>query len=83
MALTTDGKLLLAANNAEDPPFATLFTQMATQPSSNVTKITKISVDPTIIPTGDGLSLEQPAWDPTDQAVLHIDPDHRQQSARM
>src|SRR5215468_1852637 len=26
MALTTDGKLLLAANNAEDPPFATLFT---------------------------------------------------------
>src|SRR5579884_3293905 len=25
MALTTDGKLLLAANNAEDPPFATLF----------------------------------------------------------
>src|SRR5262245_27937507 len=25
MALTTDGRLLLAANNAEDPPFATLF----------------------------------------------------------
>ena len=25
MALTTDGKLLLAANNAEDPPFGTLF----------------------------------------------------------
>jgi len=25
MALTTDGKLLIAANNAEDPPFATLF----------------------------------------------------------
>src|SRR5215831_15879203 len=25
MALTTDGKLLLGANNAEDPPFATLF----------------------------------------------------------
>jgi DNA-binding beta-propeller fold protein YncE len=30
MALTTDGKLLLAANNAEDPPFATLFARMAT-----------------------------------------------------
>src|SRR5262252_6171014 len=25
MALTTDGEILLAANNAEDPPFATLF----------------------------------------------------------
>src|ERR1700738_221339 len=25
MALTTDGRYLLAANNAEDPPFATLF----------------------------------------------------------
>src|SRR5262244_2981566 len=25
MDLTTDGKILLAANNAEDPPFATLF----------------------------------------------------------
>src|SRR5262249_58172919 len=25
MALTSNGKLLLAANNAEDPPFATLF----------------------------------------------------------
>src|SRR5690348_4924339 len=25
MALTSDGELLLAANNAEDPPFATLF----------------------------------------------------------
>ena len=30
MALTSDGKLLLAANNAEDPPFATLFTRTAT-----------------------------------------------------
>ena len=26
MALTTDGTLLIAANNAEDPPFSTLFT---------------------------------------------------------
>ena len=25
MALTTEGDLLLAANNAEDPPFGTLF----------------------------------------------------------
>ena len=65
MALTTDGKLLLAANNAEDPPFATLFTANGDAGVSNVTKITKITVDPTIIPTGSGLSMEQPTWEPS------------------
>jgi hypothetical protein len=64
MALTSDGKLLLAANNAEDPPFGTLFAANGDAAVSNVTKIIKITVDPTIIPTGAGLSLEQPAWDP-------------------
>jgi hypothetical protein len=67
MALTTDGKLLLAANNAEDPPFATLFSANGDNAVSNVSKIIKISVDPTIIPAGFGLSIEQPAWDPTTQ----------------
>jgi len=65
MALTTDGTLLLAANNAEDPPFATLFTANGDRPKSAVAIITKISVDSSIIPTGFGLSLEQPAWEPT------------------
>ena len=65
MALTQDGKLLIAANNAEDPPFATLFNANGDAATSNVTKITKITVDPSIIPTGAGLSLEQPTWDPT------------------
>src|SRR5215510_6690490 len=64
MALTTDGKLLLAANNAEDPPFATLFTANGDDGNSHVAKITKITVDPAIMPTGFGLSMEQPAWDP-------------------
>jgi hypothetical protein len=64
MALTTDGKVLLAANNAEDPPYATLFAANGDSPVSNVTAILKISVDPTIVPAGAGLSLEQPAWDP-------------------
>jgi hypothetical protein len=64
MALTTDGTLLLAANNAEDPPFATLFNANGDNPKSNVSIISKISVDPTIIPPGAGLSLEQPSWDP-------------------
>jgi hypothetical protein len=67
MALTTDGKLLLAANNAEDPPFATLFAANGDNAVSNVSKIIKISVDPAIIPAGAGLSLEQPAWDPKTQ----------------
>src|ERR1035437_10104472 len=65
MALTPDGKLLIAANNAEDPPFATLFNANGDAATSNVTKITKISVDASIIPAGHGLSLEQPTWDPT------------------
>jgi hypothetical protein len=67
MALTTDGTLLLAANNAEDPPFATLFAANGDNALSNVSKILKISVDPTIIPPGAGLSIEQPAWDPKTQ----------------
>jgi hypothetical protein len=65
MALTSDGKLLLAANNAEDPPFATLFTANGDSTTNHVAKIIKISADTTIIPTGAGLSMEQPAWDPT------------------
>jgi hypothetical protein len=56
--------LLIAANNAEDPPFATLYKANGDNPVSNVTKITKITVDPSIIPSGSGLSLEQPTWDP-------------------
>src|SRR5262249_45636178 len=53
------------ANNAEDPPFATLFAANGDDSVSHTTKIIKISVDPSIIPAGAGLSLEQPAWDPT------------------
>src|SRR5262249_51517767 len=67
MAITGDGELLIAANNAEDPPFATLFAANGDHPTSQVTKIIKITVDPTIIPAGAGLSIQQPAWDPTAQ----------------
>jgi hypothetical protein len=67
MALTTDGTLLLAANNAEDPPFATLFNANGDNNTSNVSKIIKITVDPTIIVPNFGQSIEQPAWDPTTQ----------------
>jgi hypothetical protein len=70
MALTTEGDLLIAANNAEDPPFATLFTANGDDPKSHVSIITKVSVDPTIIPAGAGLSLEQPAWDPKTRRFL-------------
>jgi hypothetical protein len=65
MALTTDGKLLLAANNAEDPPFATLFSANGDNKTNNTAIITQVTVDPTIIPPHKGLSIEQPAWDPT------------------
>lgn len=83
MALTTDGRVLLAANNAEDPPFATLFTANGDNPKSDVSVITKITVDPSILPSGPngcgtgvacGLSLEQPAWDPTTKRFFNSIP---------
>jgi hypothetical protein len=67
MALTTDGNLLIAANNAEDPPFATLFKANGDAPVSNVSAITKITVSNSLIVAGFGQSLEQPAWDPKTQ----------------
>lgn len=67
MALTTDGTLLLTANNAEDPPYATLFKACgdATSGNCNTTVFSKITVDTSLIPAGLGLSIEQPAWDPS------------------
>ena len=79
MALTTEGDLLLAANNAEDPPFGTLFAANGDDEDddhdghhakSHVKIITKITVDAAIMPTGFGLSLEQPAWDPKTKRFL-------------
>jgi hypothetical protein len=67
MAITGDGQLLIAANNAEDPPFATLFSANGDGAVTNTFIIIKITVDNTIIPKGFGLSLEQPAWDPKTQ----------------
>jgi hypothetical protein len=63
MALTSDGKLLIAANNAEDPPFATLFHANGNDDNNHTSIITRITVDPAIMPAGFGLSIEQPAWD--------------------
>jgi hypothetical protein len=65
MDLTTDGKLLLVANNAEDPPFGTLFHANGDAAVSNVSKIAKITVSTALLPAGQGLGIEQPAWDPT------------------
>jgi hypothetical protein len=64
MALTTDGRILIAANNAEDPPFATLFRANGDEDEDHTKILAHITVDPAIIPTGFGLSLEQPSWDP-------------------
>jgi hypothetical protein len=82
MALTTEGDLLLAANNAEDPPFGTLFAangdngddedddHSGHHAKSHVKIITKVTVDPAFIPPGFGLSIEQPAWDPKTRRFL-------------
>jgi hypothetical protein len=64
VAVTTDGGLLLGANNAEDPPFGTLFKTNGDGTTSAVSIITKITVDNAIIPKGFGLSIEQPTWEP-------------------
>jgi len=67
MALTTDGRYLLAANNADDPPFATLFKANGDDATNSVgpgSIIQKTLIDPTIVPQGFGLSIEQPTWDP-------------------
>jgi hypothetical protein len=67
MALTSDGKLLLVVNNAEDPPYGTLFAANGDGPASNVSIITKVTIDPTILPPGNGLGFEQSVWDPMTQ----------------
>jgi hypothetical protein len=64
MDLTTDGELLLAANNAEDPPFVTLFSANGDAAVSGVAALLTIKIDPAILPIGFGLAIEQPAWDP-------------------
>ncbi len=62
LAINRWGTQLLGANNADDPAFATLFN---TDPFCNraVSIIGKVSIDTTIMPTGFGLSMEQPFWD--------------------
>jgi hypothetical protein len=67
MSLTTDGKLLLAVNNADDPPFGTLFAANGDAATSNVTIITRVSIDTSIIPPGFGLGFEASIWDPVTQ----------------
>jgi len=67
MALTSDGELLLTANNAEDPPYGNLFAANGDRNHSSVLMLTKVTVDNTIVPAGAGLSIEQPTWDPTTQ----------------
>ena len=64
MALTTDGKLLIAANNAEDPPFGTLFRANGDAPTSSTAILSKVIISNDIVPKDAGLSIEQPAWEP-------------------
>jgi len=62
MALTADGELLLAINNAEDPPYGTLFAANGDRNHSSVRAISKITIDGTLFPGTPG--IEQPTWDP-------------------
>src|SRR6266581_2613886 len=62
MALTTDGELLLTVNNADDPPFATLFAANGDRNHSSVRELSHITIDPVLFPDTPG--IEQPTWDP-------------------
>src|SRR5262252_5589099 len=50
MALTTDGNLLLAANNADDPPFGTLFSANGDRMVSSVAILSQVMVSNAIVP---------------------------------
>ncbi len=62
MALTTDGELLLTVNNADDPPFATLFAANGHRNHSSVRELSHITINAVLFPDTPG--IEQPAWDP-------------------
>lgn len=62
MSLTTDGRMLVAVNNAEDPPYVTLFTANGDDDDNSVSIVTKIFAPITYIPGGFGQSIEQPTW---------------------
>jgi hypothetical protein len=63
MALTTDGELLLAVNNAAEPlPFATLFVANGDRNHSSVLLRSRITIDDNAFPGTPG--IEQPTWDP-------------------
>jgi hypothetical protein len=64
MALTADGEILLTANNAEDPPYGNLFSANGDRSFNSTAIRAKVLIDPTIVPPGAGLSIEQPAWEP-------------------
>jgi len=63
MALTTDGELLLTVNNADEPPFATLFAANGDRNHSSVRELSHITISATLFPDTPG--IEQPTWDPT------------------
>jgi hypothetical protein len=62
MGLTTDGELLLTVNNADEPPFATLFAANGDRNHSSVRELSHITINADLFPDTPG--IEQPAWDP-------------------
>jgi hypothetical protein len=62
MALTPDGELLLTVNNADEPPFATLFAANGHRNHSSVRELSHITINADLFPDTPG--IEQPTWDP-------------------
>jgi len=72
MALTADGEHLLTVNNAEDRPTRTCSRRTATATNSSVRELSKITISGTAFPGTP--AIEQPTWDPHDQALLRVVP---------
>src|SRR5207245_9524897 len=67
MSLNTWSTLQLSANNAKDPPLETLFSANGNAGTSATSIIARIVIDNAIVPKGEGLSIEQPVWEPRTQ----------------
>lgn len=67
MSLTDNGMVLMAVNNADDPPFGTLFNACGNAKSCTVSIIKKVTISSSIIPAGFGLGFEASVWDPGTQ----------------
>jgi hypothetical protein len=67
LALTSDGKILLTMQSADQPPFGLFFQACGDAPSCNVGIIGTLFISESVIPIDFSRGFQQPVWDPTTQ----------------